>query len=331
MRQLIKTFNFLTAFLPIVLYGQILHTDPYQINLTYLNIEQTKKEIKETKIKKISSLDYELKKNGTKKKKQKLNYIVEFDKFGNPTHYRYKYIMPCWWLPTLKQKLKLEKEISTTCDYLFQYDSLQNLTHLQEYIVESISASHSENDVYFFYDKKNNLIHQTISYKTIYKLGFKYRGVSYDNDTSIIKYTLNYNNKNNVTTVIQLRNDFKRWKNAKQIDTLVFNCSFDSIFSFKDLPKGIKVDSLGRIVEETFYSIHGKSIVGGACVTPESPNDIIKKYFYNNEGKLYKAEMYSRRGDFLSRLFWKYDNNGLLLSKQFENAIQITCYEYEYY
>jgi len=331
LRQFIKNFIFLTAFLPTVLFCQIFHTDPYRINFTYLNIEQSSQDIKETKIKKISSLDYELKKDGTKKKKPKLNYIVEFDKFGNPTHYQYKFILPCWWLPTLKQKLKLEKEISTTCDYFFQYDSLQNLTHVKEYIVESISASHSENDVYFFYDKMNNLINQTISNKTIYKPGFKYRGVSYDNDTSVIKYTFNYNNKNNVTTVSQWRNDFEPWQNSKQINTLVFNCSFDSIFSFKDLPKGVKVDSLGRIVEETFYSIHGKPLGGGACITPDSPNDIIKKYFYDNDGRLYKAEMYSRRGDFLNRIFWKYDNNGLLLSRQFENALQITCYEYERY
>lgn len=310
-------------------YGQLYHTDPYQTNLIGLNIEQTKKEVVNNKIKKVSKFYSGIKKDGSQKKKSKLRYSLDFDIYGNPSHYHSTYTMPCWWWPTLLQNLKLEKKISTTYDYFFQYDSLHNLLHIKEQEIESLSADHSENDIHYSYDKNQNLIEQTISEKTIYKPNYKFRGVSYDNDTSLIKNTFNYDHKNKVSTVYKRR--LKHWRNEGHLDTLFYNCSFDSIFIAKEIPKGVKQDSLQRIIETTVYSTSAMPMGGGPCFSTDSPNDRIIKYRYDIQGKLITAETHLRSGEYLNRRHWEYYDNGLVKSSYIENSKSITYYEYEFY
>ncbi|MEI6697246.1 MAG: hypothetical protein WCO13_14425 [Bacteroidota bacterium] len=303
-------------------FGQIYNPDPYKLDFPILKIEASKQEVIKNKIKKITSKEYEIKKDKSKKEIPKTDFcFIDFNKAGNPVHYRYKS-----YSPTNNPK----DEISDTYDYYFEYDSLGNLIHVQENRIEFTSPeAHDENDIYYYYDKENKLINQTVSNKYIYTKGFKYRGTSYKNDTSIIKYTFNYG-QNKVENVIIWRNDPDKWRNAKKSDTLVFNCSFDSIFIEKNIQKGIKKDSLGRIIETTIYAIHALLMDGG-CISPDSPKDIIIKFTYNNNGKLIKSESKTRKGDFEGRQLWTYYDNGLLQSRQEEDSKQITIYEYEFY
>jgi len=332
LRKLVIFTTIIATLYPAISLGQIFHTDPYQIDFLYLNIEQSKQDIKHNKVKEISSYYCDLSSKGTKIKKDNNIYTVTFDIFGNPTKYNKRSILACWWWPKLLQTLRIQKQITTTYDYFFIYDSLQNLIHAKELIVKSISSNHDENDVYFVYDKQKRLINQTISNKTIYKSGFKYRGVSYQNDTFIIKYSFFYNNDDEIASITAINQwrDNDNFQSMTKFDTLIFNKKFDSLFISKVDTKGIKHDSLGRIVESINYSVHATSI-GGDYTNPDSPNDIITRYFYNSEGKLLKSESQTRKGEFVRRLFWTYSKTGLLQSIQAEDAKQLITYQYEFY
>ncbi len=322
-------FNLL-LFFSLFSNGQIYHSDPYKIDLSYLNIELSRQEVIDNKVKLISSFDNSLKKNGSKKKKSKLKYRIEFNEYGNPIKYYSWDIMECWWFPALKQKLGLEKKFITTYNYLFQYDSLNKLIHVKEKIVEARSAAYEENDINFYYNKENLLNYEVISEKYIYKNGYKYRGVTYANDTTLIKYYIIYDNSNKVKYVIKWSSDNGENIDKKVLDTINYNCSFDSIFINKNLPKGIKLDTLGRIAESTSYMFQG-TLIGGGSYTREMPNDWINKYTYNNNNRIVLIESNKRSGDFISKEIWTYDKNGLLKSKHNDNSIVTTYYEYEFF
>jgi len=309
--------------------GQIYHSDPYKIDHSYFNIEQSRQEILNNKVKLISSFDNSLKKNGSKKKKSKLNYRIEFNEYGNPINYYSSYVMECWWFPALKQKLGLEKRFITTYNYSFQYDSLNKLIHLKEKIVETHSPAYEENDINFYYNKENLLNYEIISEKYIYKNGYKYRGVAYTNDTTLSKYYLNYDNSNKVKYVIKWSSSNGENINKKVLDTINFNCTFDSIFIKKSLPKGIKLDTLGRIVESTLHMFQG-TLIGGGNYTREMPNDLINNYTYDISGRLVLIESKTRSGNYVSKEIWTYDKNGFLKSKHFDGSMKTTFYEYEF-
>lgn len=327
----ILTYTFIAiGLLPFNLFGQLYHTDPYKLSFYYLEYNLKKNEVVQHKVEKISSFECEHKKNGKIKKNKVLVDFTEFNEFGNPTYYEYKYVMPCWWWPTLKQKLRLEKEITTTYQYSFQYDSLQNLIHVQEKIFESHSSSHDEIDVFYYYDHYNNLVKQAIYDKLIYKPNYKYRGVSYKNDTSYKEHNISYNDNQNVTFI-----DTYIKNNEEQIfDTLSYefdlNYTFDSLFVKKTFDKDIKKDSLGRITQYIIHKNTAKSI-DGYPISIDSPYDDVVTIFYNENGKLFKTEFHNRSGTFVKRIIYKYDNKGFLTSIQQENSNPITIYEYQYY
>ncbi|MCX6181032.1 MAG: hypothetical protein NT150_03780, partial [Bacteroidetes bacterium] len=219
-------------------FGQIFNPDPFHAGFSNINIECTHQEALENKIKKITSKVYTIKKDGTKKGKSKTDFsFIEFNRSGNPTILHNKSYSPTY---------KSRQKISTTYDYIFEYDSLNNLSHVQEYEISSASSkTHSENDVYFSYDKKNCLISETVCNKYIYAPGFEYRGTTYRNDTVITMYNFNYDDSKKVKDVYSVSfgsSDDKKW-----LDTLKFNCSFDSVFFSRNIQKRIKKDSLGRI------------------------------------------------------------------------------------
>lgn len=114
------------------------------------------------------------------------------------------------------------------------------------------------------------------------------------------------------------------------MDTLKFNCSFDTIFIKKSIPKGTKIDSVGRVIENTRYARH-VLLKDGGCISPESPSDLITQFHYDKNGKLIKSVSHSRNRDFNSTKYWVYNEKELLQSIQVEKSEQITMYEYEFY
>jgi hypothetical protein len=318
-------------------YGQIFHTDPYLIDLIGFNIDQTKKEIVTNKIKKVSSFYSYLKKDGSKKKKNKLIYSLDIDSYGNPSYYQHQYSMACWWWPTFLQSLKLQKKRTDTYEYHFQYDNTNNLTHISEIFIETSYPTHSEIDIYNYYDENNRLKKQTYSDKTIYKPGYKYAGSSYENDTTIFNYNLEYSSNGNVSTILRQKSTFEyqeeinKERRETKLDTLIFNCPFDSIFIEKEIQKGIKKDSLQRIIETTTYSSIAKPMGGGPCFSTDSPNDRITKYYYADNGKLIKTESFLRSGAFVGSQLWEYYDNGLIKTITNKESNHIIYYAYEFY
>ena len=302
-------------------FGQLYNPDPYKIKFDNLDIEHAKKEVASYKIKKISSKEYEIKKGKLKKAIPKSDfYIVEFNEAGNPVTYHCK---------SYRATADPDDEISETFKYLFEYDSLGNLIHIQEYESHFVSpAKHDERDVYFFYNEKNKLSRQMVLDKCIYDPGYQFRGRTIPNDTSIIHYIFNYANSEKVIDVF--REGYGSFSKRNWYDTLTFNCSLDSVFIEKYISKGVKKDSAGRVIENTRYSRH-ILLKGGGCISPDSPSDIITKFYYNDHGKLIKSESYSRKGDLVRKKRWVYDEKGLLQSIQVENSKEITIYEYEFY
>lgn len=299
-------------------FGQLFHPDPYKVDFSYLNIECTKKEVVKNKIKRITSKEYAIK-NGTKTEVPKTSYyFVEFNEAGNPVHYRYKYFM---------QTYNPKDEVSETTDYYFMYDSLYNLIHVQEYEIHSLSPkTYYVNDVYYIYNK-NKLISETYSDKTIYAPGFTYNGTTYDNDTSITTYFINYNSLNN--QILVFSQNYQTYNHTLLSDTIKYNCPFDSIFIDKEIPKGMKKDSFGRVIQNTRYTTFYTTSNG--CFSPDSPSDIITDFFYDNNGKLIRSESHLRKETAISKRIWSYNENGLLQFIQNENSSEITMYEYEYY
>jgi len=325
---LMATFLFLSILQG---HGQIYNTDPFKIKgFNIFQLPISKPDVLTNKIKKVSLVTYELKKDGTKRKKGFSNYYVEFNNNGNPTHYHEKIFKPCWWWPNLLQNLHLQKESSTEYNYIFNYDSLQNLIHAQEIIIKNdYSASKDVNDIYNWYSN-NLLTTQIISEKTIYKPGYKYHGVSYPDDTTITKYFLHYSKNSFVSTIYICRNSRSDIYVKEKCDSIVFNCSFDSIFLNREFSGSINRDSARRTVETIIPVVHALTI-DGYCISPESPYDIILTYFYDKDWKLEKVEQFTRKGDFISREFLTYDTRGLPLINKYENLRVIECYEYEYY
>ncbi len=312
-------------------YGQIFHNDPYKIdNYLYYDIDYTRQEVIKNKIKRVAVYNFEIKKDKIIKKRKEPRYYLEFDINGNPTRYHSQFTYSVWWWYKFLHAIKLHTTHIENHDYSFEYDSMHNLVHIKELLTNTISASKDENDVYFKYDQENRLINEIISNKTIYEEGYKFNGTSYDNDTMLLKYHFIYNDTNLITTIIKwnIYHDFRDTVN--QIDTITNNSIFDSLFAIKALPKGVKTDSLGRIIESTFYMIHAY-LMGGGCVSPDSENDRINKYYYNSDGKLFKRETYLRKGDFVSTEWITYDSHGLILTSKEDNLKYITCYEYEWY
>lgn len=312
------------------LYGQILHPDPYQIDLYNFFLGFSRQEVLGNRISTITLLDYRLKRDGTKKKNPTIDFRIEFDTLGNPVHYKYIENTSYKLSTEIKQKIGIEKERITSNDYIFYYDSLNNLIHAEEKEVNPFSHSQRLNDYYFYFDESSKLTKQVISRKHIYKPGYKYRGVLYYNDTSTVAYFFNYNDDNAVTNVLRKQTYCDYYRSNEEVDTLPYNCSFDSIFISSELPKGIKVDSSGRVVERTNYATR-VMFLGGSCEPVESPYDQIGKYFYDDYGKLVKVEWNSRQGELLKRRLWKYNERGLILSTYEEGDKHLSCYEYEYF
>lgn len=314
-------FFFLFLFLFSSSQCQMYQNDPF----TIINLDElSKNDVRINKIKKITSFFYNTQ-NGIKVKDGFLNYYVNFNIYGNPTFWHSGSSMN-----VCKSILEFKKEVEFH-DFYFEYDSSQNLIHIKEIIHQGDYDNLDENDIYFKYDNQNKLIAQTISEKLIYKPKLKYRGVLYKNDTTLIKYYLNYDIKNNVTTVIKWYNELHKNSSEKpKVDTNKCNCPFDSIFVSKTLKHGQKIDSSGKVIEFTTYMIYAKPL-SGSCINPDSPNDIINKIYYNKDGKINKIESFLRKGDFSDREIYQYDNKGLLISKKLENIGLITNYKYEFY
>ncbi len=313
------------------MYGQILHPDPYQINLYNFFLGYNRQEILGNRISTITLLDYRLKRDGTKKKNPTIDFRIEFDTLGNPVHYKYIENRSYKLSTEIKQKIGLEKERISGNDYIFYYDSLNNLIHAEEKELSTFSPSQTLKDYYFYFDESSKLTKQVVSEKRIYKPGYKFRGVPYNNYTTTVSYSFNYNDVNAVTNVMRKRSYYDYYRNEEEVDTLTYKCSFDSIFISGEVPKGTKVDSLGRLLEVTNYAIRAKPMGGGPCIPMESPHDLISKYFYNEDGNLDKIETYTKQGELLRRRLWKYNECGLILSTQEEGDRHISCYEYEYF
>ncbi|WP_018342667.1 hypothetical protein [Cytophaga aurantiaca] len=299
-------------------FGQLFNPNPYKIYFTNLDIEHTKKEVVSNKIKRVSSKEYEIKNKKLGKEIPKSDfYIIEFNEAGNPVKYYYK---------DYRSKSDEYDGLSEIFTYVFEYDSLGKLIHIQEYELHStIPYCHYEIDVYFFYDENNKLIREAYTRKFIYDPDYKFKG---KDNTSTKQYVFNYSDSGTVSTVFS--EGYATYDEEKWYDTLTFNCSFDSVFVEKYIPRGVKKDSEGRVIENTSYAIHAL-LRGGGCVSPDSPHDIITKYYYGNNGKLVKSVSHSRKGKLVRRKRWTYNEKGLLQSIQVEHSEKITMYEYEFY
>jgi len=319
-------FNFFIfiwlLFISHISFGQQFYNyDPYTINFTNLDIEHTRSEVTKYKIKSVSSKVYEIKKSKLGNQIPKSNfYNVEFNEAGNPVKYQSK---------SYRATHDPKDEISKTFNYLFEYDTLGNLIHIQENEIHSSSpGNYYENDVYFFYDNSINLIEQIVSNKHIYNSEYQFGGTGMLNDTTLIKFIFNYDYSKRVTSVFM--DKYFSYSKKDWLDTLKFNCSFDSIFIEKSIPRGMKKDKEGRVIENTRYAIHAL-LRGGGCISPESPADLITKFYYDKNGKLVKSVSRSRNGDFNRTKYFTYNEKGLLESIQVGKSKQITMYEYEFY
>ncbi len=327
-----KLLLFISSFVLLMpVNAQVYHTDPYKIdNYLYYDNEFNKQEVTINKIKKVSVFEYQLKNNKIIGKTQTLKYFIEFNANGNPAHYYSRYTYGVWWWYAFLQAIKLNKKRVDTHDYYFEYDSGGKLIHAKELLTSTTSPSKDINEVSYEYDSRGNLVEEQIAMKTIYRDGYRYRGTRYGNSINQIKYEFSYDENRKIKTIIQSRSDLAIWDSTKQTDTIPYHSTFDSLFVKSEVAKGIKTDSLGRIIEFTHYATYAKPM-SGPCINPDSPNDRINKMFYNDDGKLVKCETYLRSGEFVSRDLIIYGRNGLPVSSRLENSNLIICYQYEYY
>jgi hypothetical protein len=167
--QFILTFTLVNSAL-----GQLIHNDPYKMDyFIEFNLEFTKQEILENKINSIACFEHKTTKKNKKKGKGILLYQVKFNSQGNPTKYSRVYTQNVWWLYKFNPTKKYH-------DFLFTYNSFEKLIKINNY-VKSNKHSKVENEVCFFYHSLARVSKIYVSQQYIYKAGFKYRGVKYDN------------------------------------------------------------------------------------------------------------------------------------------------------
>lgn len=323
------TFNFmrtiilsLLVLIPLVkTYGQILNNDPFKIDyFLYLNIEYSHQEIVNNNIQSVETFTFNSNINGKPKGKGCPGYKIDFDNNGNPTKFHRTYVMPVWWLYSLNPP-------HHHYDYYFSYDSLNRLISIKELIKEN-KNTHDENDVYYSYDNKGRVSKIVFSRKHIYKEGFKYRGVTYLNDTTLTETTLLYNGS---TVTNLLRKSFESSESTIKFDTAIVNTTFDSLFIAKGISKGVSIDSNGNVIERIAFKRPDSSI-GGGCIYSDIQAEIIYKYQYDNQKRLQSIKMYNDANMLLNTSIFQYDIRGLLLTEQFVNNTvknnTVTIYKY---
>lgn len=284
------------------LFGQLVHNDPFKIdNLLYLDIEYSHSSIVSNKISSVEKYSYSLTKRGKKKGKGTFVYAINFNKLGYPISFNKLNIMDVWWLYKLNPP-------RYCYDYYFAYDTLNRLIGIKETIKEN-KHSHHENDIRYSYDSKGRVIQINSLRKYIYQDGFKYRGATYLNDTSLFKTTLVYKNDSIISTLIG--ESFVNGEKSLWRDSLFVNLSFDSLFMSKTQSRGIKKDSAGNIIESSVFRILGKSI-GGECIYSETETEFTTKYIYNSHGVVIKSVLYDRNNKPIRTVSYTYGETGLI-------------------
>jgi len=302
-------------------FGQILSNDPFKIDyFLYLNIEYSHQEITNNKIKSVEACTFNSNINGKPKGKGSRGYKIDFDNNGNPTKFHRTYVMSVWWLYSLNPPRH-------HYDYYFSYDSINRLVSIRELIKEN-KHSHDENDVHYSYDNLGRVSRIVFSRKHIYKEGFKYRGVTYPNDTTLTETTLIYNGS--IVTMLLGKSQESNKSNLK-FDTAIVKTTFDSLFIAMGIPKGVSIDSSGNVIERIVYKRLGSSI-GGGCIYSDTQVQYFYKYQYDNQRRLQNIKMYNGENLLLNTTIFQYDERGLLLSKQFVNntlkKYTVTIYKY---
>lgn len=304
--------------------GQFYHCDPYQyVGDWGYYMEFDKNYITQNGIGDVEVWVYFLEEDSRRVTDSALNYRVFFNEQGLPIRYQSDWLTPVGGWTKFKRKIGLEKVKLNELEYQFEYDSLNKLIHVTEVFSESHGdGSYFRTDIFHKYDEQGRLAYQHVEDKVIYPPGFKYLGANYPNDTLNNYFWFNYKG-DTLTTVY--RNNSESLAN-KIIDTLTFNCTFDSVFMKRLLGPGIELDSLNRIKKETVFSMTAK-VLGADCIYIESENDIIYTYYYNEQGKEARVESHLRSGEHLSTRYFDYEN-GTIKKVWSSNTLLVTRYKY---
>lgn len=320
----------LIILIPIISFGQFYHPDPfeYQGFWTYF-MEFDKEDIIQNNIGKVEVWTYELEEDSLTLKDSILDYQILFNEHGLPINFHSEYTMAVWWWPAFKRKIGIEKVRTDTFDYQFKYDSLNRLIHITEYYYEGYGdGTYHQNDIWNKYDNQSRLTHQEIEEKYIYPPSFKYRGITYPNDTNRITVQILYEG-NKVKSVYRTSDDYNHFTYNKRMDTLDFNCTLDSVFMNQPLSQGTELDSLNRISKTTRF-MKRVNPLGGSCYYVESENDIIYTHYYDEQGQKTQIKSHLRSGQYISTKFFEYKND--LIQKIWNiNSLLFKKYKYKNY
>lgn len=304
--------------------GQLVQTDPYKIDyFVGFNLEFDRNEILENGIHKASVETVYLRKNGKAKKGTLLRNFTEFDSRGNPVYSSNRNTKPRWKWPKFRQKFGLNNGTSDTYQYFFKYDE-GRLTKIKEVIYESYFKEHHENEVLNKYDERGRLVKQVIAEAYIYPEGYKYRGVSFPNDTSWSYCVLTYDSLNRILFTVT---NFKEYPIKAGGDTSFYKYSLDSV-SYDSPLDSANLDSDGRVIISELIRTHVR-FMGGSSGYIEGPNDIITKLQYNKQGKLKKVDRHNRKGDYLGTTIYQYLENGMIQCHYTLDDRYETIYKYE--
>ena len=288
-------------------FSQFYHPDPYEYDAFWAYfVEFEKEDVFDQGIRQVERWTIKLEEDSVTIKDSTLDYSIWFNDYGLPVKYKEEDIRLVN-KPWYKSKSKWVNTRIDRYNYLFEYDSLQRLVHILEFYSEAYGdGDYYQNDIYNTYDSENRLVYQLIEEKDIYLPKQGLLDKTYPNDTNRIKIHIHYQG-DNVETVYRTSDEYNHFTFNKRADTLLFNCSLDSVFLSQPLAKGVVLDSLNRVWKTTHFTKHMGTLSG--CYFPESESDIVYTHYYDLGGRCIRIEVHNRVGEYISTTFYGYENN----------------------
>lgn len=157
---------------------------------------------------------------GLKARNKKLEYHIRFKEDGNPTQHIEYGSPPLRWRTQLLVDLRLHKKSIDVRENYYEYDSLNRYFKTTTIDRQAYSKSWDEVVSQNEYDELGRVSVQTTETRWLYPAGFKYRGVEYPNDTSILKTYFHYDSNSTIDFIVCHRSDWDRYKRGKPVDTI---------------------------------------------------------------------------------------------------------------
>jgi hypothetical protein len=186
-------------------------------------------------------------------------------------------------------------------EYKFTYSASGIIKHIL--IIEGGEGIHSrmETEIKNSFDDMDRLVGQTIEERYIYKPGFRYRGITYENDTNTTNYSITYSSNGIVSLVTRERNGLR-------LDTLPQEALFENSV----------IDTLKADTVEVMIPQGSTKLVTGVC--EPVPSDLVWRDIYQADKLVFRERVNKKTGVILERWTTTYLENGLYEATRYESG-----------